>query len=336
MWDFSISRTLGIMARTMPFILTRLAVYFGITFAYLVAIGAGTGIGYGIGSISDEPGAFAMWGGIAGFGIVSVVVYWIREYILYMVKAGHIAVMVEMIDGRPVNEGKGQVAHAREVVTERFGEANALFALDQIIKGVIAVITGLIGGIARFIPIPGLDGLAGFLNGVVRMSLTYVDEVVLGYNIRVRSTNPWETSRHGLVLYAQNARVMIKNAVWLTLIMWALSALIFLVMLAPAGLLVWLVPSAGSGWTFVAAVVFAWALKAAILEPFAIAALMEVYFRTIEGQVPDPSWDRKLAGASDKFRDLVRKAGEHVPTASRAETATPPPVTPGNGEARNA
>lgn len=313
MWDFSISRTLGIMARTMPFILTRLAVYFGITFAYLVAIGAGTGIGYGIGSISDEPGAFAMWGGVAGFGLVSAIVYWIREYILYMVKAGHIAVMVEMLDGRPIADGKGQIAHARDVVTERFGEANALFALDQLIKGVIAVVTGLIGGVARFLPIPGLDALAGFLNGVIRMSLTYVDEVVLGYNIRVRSTNPWETSRHGLVLYAQNAKVMIKNAVWLTLIMWALSFVIFLIMLAPAGLLVWLVPSAGSGWTFVAAIVFAWALKAAILEPFAVAALMDVYFRTIEGQAPDPAWDQRLAGASGKFLELIGKARDYAP-----------------------
>ena len=336
MWDFSISRTLGIMGRTMPFILTRLAVYFGITLAYMLAVGAGTGVGYGMGTISGDPASFAMWGGIVGFGIVSAVIYWIREYILYMVKAGHIAVMVELIDGRQIENGKGQVAYAREVVQNRFGEANALFALDQLIKGVIAVVTGLIGGVARFLPIPGLDALAGFLNGVIRMSLTYVDEVVLGYNIRTRSDNPWESSRQGLVFYAQNAKIMIKNAVWLTLIMWALSFVIFLVMLAPAGLLVWLVPSAGSGWTFVAAILFAWALKAAILEPFAIAALMDVYFRAIEGQVPDPAWDRKLADASGKFRELIGKASSYIPTASRAEAATPPAATPGNGEARNA
>jgi hypothetical protein len=31
-----------------------------------------------------------------------------------------------------------------------------------------------------------------------------------------------------------------------------------------------------------------------VLEPFAIAALMAVYFDTIRGQVPDPEWDAKL------------------------------------------
>ena len=41
---------------------------------------------------------------------------------------------------------------------------------------------------------------------------------------------------------------------------------------------------------------------------FAIAALMDVYFRTIEGQVPNPDWDRKLSEASSKFRDLKDKA----------------------------
>ncbi len=39
MWDFDIGRTIGIMARTMPFILLRMAVYFGITLAVI----AGTG-----------------------------------------------------------------------------------------------------------------------------------------------------------------------------------------------------------------------------------------------------------------------------------------------------
>ena len=90
-----------------------------------------------------------------GFGLVSLVLYWMREYILYMVKAGHIAVMVHLIDGRDVPDGQGQIAYARQVVTERFAEANMLFVLDQLIKGAIGAITGLIGGIAAFLPIPG-------------------------------------------------------------------------------------------------------------------------------------------------------------------------------------
>ncbi|MEQ9571574.1 MAG: hypothetical protein RLN95_05750 [Nitratireductor sp.] len=311
MWDFDIGRTLAILARTWPFIVVRLLVYFSITVAYVAATGTGAGVGFGVGHVfggAEGPATVAFWGGAVGFALVSVVLYWLREYILYVVKAGHIAVMVRLIDGQAVPDGKGQVAYAREIVTDRFAEANALFVLDQLVKGAIRVVTGLIGGIAAFLPIPGLQGLARFVNTVIRLSLTYVDEIILGYNIRIDSRNPFESARHGVVLYAQNATTMIKNALWLAVFMWLLTFVIFLVMLAPAAAILYAMPGQLAGWSFVLAIVFALALKAALIEPFAIAALMAVYFRTIEGQVPHPEWDQRLAGASRHFRELVDKA----------------------------
>jgi hypothetical protein len=311
MWDFSISGTLGIMARTFPFILFRMLVFFGITIAYIAATGTGGAIGYGVGNISSDPGmhgTFAFWGAVGGFGIVSIAVYWIREYLLYVVKAGHIAVMVHLIEGRDVPGGQGQIAYAKQVVTERFAETNVLFAMDQLIRGVIGTLTGLLGGITAFIPIPGLSGLVSFINTIIRMSLTYVDEIILGYNIKTESQNPWETAQRGIVLYAQNGRTILKNAVWLSLIMWLISILVFLLMLAPAAGILYYYPGRLGGWAFVLAIVFAWAVKAALLEPFAIAALMSVYFKAIEGQEPDAVWLTRLNDASAKFRELGQKA----------------------------
>ena len=43
-------------------------------------------------------------------------------------------------------------------------------------------------------------------------------------------------------------------------------------MLAPMATLFYIMPSNLAGWSFVAAIIFAWAFKAAFLEPFAIAA----------------------------------------------------------------
>lgn len=310
MWDFNIGQTLGLMARTWPFIALRLVVYFGITVAYIFATGAGAGVGYGVGHISDSPATFALWGGIFGFGLVSAVVYWIREYILYVVKAGHIAVMVHLIDGREVPDGQGQIGYATSVVKARFAEANVLFVVDQLIKGVVAVITGLISGTASMIPIAGLQALANFFNTVVRISLTYVDEIILGYNIRTNSQAPFEGARQGVVLYAQNGRTMVKNAVWLAIFMWVLALAVFLVMLAPAAAILYMMPGQLAGWSFVLALVFAWAIKAALIEPFVIAALMQVYFRAIEGQTPNAEWDRKLTEASSHFRELKDKAAD--------------------------
>jgi len=293
------------MIRTWPFVLFRMIVYFGITLAYIAATGTGAGIGWGVGQAFADSGpeAGAFYGGVAGFVLVFLVVYWIREFVLYLLKAGHIAVMVHLLDGRAVPGGQGQLAYAREVAAGRFGEAGILFVVDQLVKGAVRVVTGLVGGIAAFLPIPGLNGLVGLVNTVIRIALTYVDEIILGYNIRVNSSSPFETARQGVVLYAQNGAKMVKNAAWLALILWGVTFAIFLVMLAPAGAVVYLMPGELGGWSFVLAIVFAWALKAAIVEPFAIASLMQVYFKA-----PDPEWDARLSGVSRQFRELKDKA----------------------------
>lgn len=312
MWDFEIGRTVGIVVRTWPFVLFRILVYFGITLAYILATGGGVGIGYGTGHIlggdSDGPFTFAFWGGVAGFGLVSAILYWVREYILYIVKAGHIAVMVELIDGRDVPGGRGQIAHGRKVVEERFAEANVLFVIDQLIKAVLRAVSMVFEGIAAFLPIPGLSALINVVNAVMRMSATYVDEVILGYNIRIQSRTPFETARQGVVLYAQNGRTMVKNAAWLTVFLWLIGIALFLLVLAPAGAMLVYMPGYSVGWAFVLSLLIAWAAVSAFVEPFAIAALMQVYFRTIEGQVPDPEWDRSLAEKSAKFRELKDRA----------------------------
>src|SRR5690554_3815037 len=139
MWDFNIGSALGMMLRTMPFIVLRMAVYFGITLGYILVTGTGAGIGYGIGGFGDGDfqASSTLWGGFAGFGIFGAIMYWAREYILYIVKAGHIAVLVELIDGKPMPEGRSQIHHATAVVKERFPQASILFAVDQLIKGEI-------------------------------------------------------------------------------------------------------------------------------------------------------------------------------------------------------
>lgn len=315
MWDFEIGRTIGVVLRTWPYVLLRVIVYLTITVAYVLATGTAAGIGYGTGFIfgdTDGPIAFAFWGGIAGFALVSLILYWIREYILYMVKAGHIAVMVHLIEGREVPGGQGQIAYGRRIVEERFAEANVLFVLDQLIKGVLKAISAVFQGIAGLVPIPGLSTIVGFINAVMRMSVTYVDEIILAYNVRIGSTTPFETARQGLVLYAQNGRTMLKNAIWLTVFLYLIGIVLFLLVLAPAfGMLAYM-PGQSVGWAFVFSILFAWAIISAFIEPFAIAALMQVYFRTIEGQSPDPEWDRTLAEKSAKFRELKDKAVEQL------------------------
>tara|TARA_R100000365_G_C2741466_1_gene70146 strand:- start:1051 stop:2034 length:984 start_codon:yes stop_codon:yes gene_type:complete len=310
MWDFSIGGALGMMVRTLPFIVLRMAVYFGITLGYILVTGVGAGVGFGIGGFGDEGfrASTTMWGGMAGFAIFGGIMYFAREYILYLVKAGHIAVLIEMIDGNPMPEGRGQVAHATAVVKERFPQASVLFAVDQLIKGVVKTITGMVRGLLTMLPIPGLQQLAGILSAFLRIAVGFVDEVILAYAIRTRSTDAWGSAKEALVLYAQNYKPMLKNAAWLAIIVYGLSILVFVVMLAPAALVVYMMPGAWAAGGVVFALLLAWSVKAALLEPFAITCMMQVYFKTIEGQQPDPEWEAKLEQMSGKFRKLKDRA----------------------------
>jgi len=323
MWDFSIGQALGMMARTAPFILFRLVVYFGVAVAYILMTGTGAGIGWGVGGFGDEAfrAGATVWGGVIGFGVTGAVMYFLREYLLYVVKAGHIAVLIELLDGKTPPEGRSQIAHARKEVSARFGQTSALFAVDQLIKGVLKAITGLVRGMMTILPIPGARQIVNVVHAFLRIAVGFIDEVILAYAMRTGSTNAWASARDGLVLYGQNYKVMLRNAAWLALFVYGLSFVVFLVMLAPAGLAVYMIPGAWSAGAMVFAVLFAWSVKVALLEPFAIACMMQVYFRTIEGQTPDPAWEARLESLSGKFQQLTQKADAGRGTGEEPATA---------------
>ncbi|MDZ4311903.1 MAG: hypothetical protein U1A24_15265 [Cypionkella sp.] len=310
MWDFSMTQALGLMRRTAPFVLFRVIVYFGISAAFILVTGTGAGIGWGVGAFGDEDFQInsTFYGGLIGFAGTAGLLFFLRDYILYIVKAGHIAVMVEIMQGGQVPGGRGQIEHATAVVKARFGEASALFALDKLIKGIVGVVTGLIQGILNFLPIPGLDQMMGVVRAYLRVSVGLVDEVILAHGIKTKAENPWSSAQDALVLYAQNARPMLVNAAWLTLISYGLAFVVFLIMLAPAAAVVYLIPGAWSAGGFVFAILFAWAVKAALIEPFAIACLLQVFFKVTDGQQPDPVWRAKLDAATAKFKELGTRA----------------------------
>ena len=326
MWDFSFGRALSMVMQTLPFVVLRLIVYAGIALAYVFIVGIGAALGWGFGHLGSDPDAHAggaFWGGLIGFALVSGVLYLAREYLLYLLKAAHIAVLVQVYDGKPIPDGQGQIGYGAAFVKTHFTESSVLFGVDQLIKGVLRALFGTVNFMTAFLPIPALQQLIRIAEAFVRMSLTYVDEIILAYLIRTQTRNPWATARDGLVLFAQNYMHFLKNAAWLSVLMWGLTVLLFIVLLGPVGALVALFHSGATFWAFGLALVFAVALKKAIMEPIAIAALMQVYFKQIEGQAPNPEWTTKLEQVSSKFRDLAQKASGWVPGP-----AVPPPQPP--------
>ncbi len=320
--DFKIGEVIGLMAKTMPFLVFRFVIYFAITLAYIVATGMGAALGYGIGMIGGEPGTFSFFGGLFGFGVVSAVAYLMREYLLYMVKAGHIAVLVELMDGKELPQGRSQIEHAQSVVRERFAESSVLFGVDQLIKAVLRAFNRMFFTVTMFIPIPGMRNVAKFINTVVNLSLTYLDEVILAHSIRTKSENPWRSSRTAMILYAQNYKAFLKNAFFLAFIIWGLTLLVFLLILGPMVALVTFIPAMAGPLALITALVFAWGVKQSVIEPIGMTALMQVFFKVTEGQQPNPEWEAKLEGVSKKFGEFKHKASEW----DRGQGASPIPA----------
>lgn len=311
MWDFSVSRAFVAVIRSWPFLLIKLALYACMAAGLLLLIALCAGIGYGVSLIFSDPGTRTIGvlaGGFVGLGIGRYFFRLLASYILYFVKAGHVAILLQLLEGRETPSAFSQVSTAGSIVRARFGEANVLFVLDQLIKAVLRTISGLLKRMARGIPIAGLEGLASLISGVLSVSLTFVDEVVLAYNIRSGVNQPWETSRRALVLYAQNGGRILKNAAWLALFIVVIGIIVFILALSPAAALVYWMPGQMAGWAFVAALATTWVFIAAIVEPFAIACLMQAYFKAIEGQEPDPKWDGYLEQASEQFREIKDRA----------------------------
>lgn len=311
MLDFKIKEVFSALWKTKEFMLFRFLIYFGITIAYVIGTGAGAGVGSLIGKVGGNSEAGLFYGVVGGFGIVSGVLYYVREYLLYMVKAGHIAVILKHLDGEEIPSGKGQITYAQGIVKERFKEASVLFAVDQIIKKVVRFITGMFEGIMRFLPfIP--QPIVKFISAVVKNSMTYVDEIILAYNIRNKIDNPWEGSKTAIVLYAQNYKKFLKNAVFVTAISWILTILVMLITFGPIAATLKLTGQVGGAWPIMIAIVASISIKAALIDPFAMTALMQVFFKVTEGQEPNPEWEAKLDKGSKKFREMKDKAAGWV------------------------
>jgi hypothetical protein len=123
---------------------------------------------------------------------------------------------------------------------------------------------------------------------------------------------------------------MLKNAAWLTLFTYGLALIAFIILLGPAAGIAYLFPGTLSFIGVVIALFLAWSVKAAVVDPFAMTAMMDLYFRTIEGQIPDPEWEAKLDGLSKKFGELGRRAMNYTPPMARPAPAAPAaPPAPG-------
>ena len=320
-----LGEALGLLGKTMPFVWLRLGSYLALYAAlaiYFVIIG---GLAWMLGRLWEPLGFIVFLVALGGgWGLVR----WVTRYYFYLLQAAHTAVMTEFIVFGKAPEGS-QVAYGKQQVTERFRDTSIMFAIDVLVGGAVRAFVRTFARIASILPIPGMDSLTKLLERVAVASTTFIDEAVLSRAYAQREQNVWAVARDGVILYAQAWQPILANAVVLTLIGYVEYVLFVIVLALPALALGAVFPGAGA---VLAILVFvgAWMLKLALADAFALAATLLAYHRTTAGMTPNAEWQAKLEGASDKFRELGRKAAEsvRVPAAGAPAVTEPQPPTP--------
>jgi len=231
------------------------------------------------------------------------------RYVLYLLKAAHIAVLTELITtGRIANGNESMFHYGRRIVTERFGEVNILFGLDMLIDGIVSAFNRTLDWVANLLPIPGLDSVTSVVRSVLRASTTYIDETIFSYNLARGDENAFRSSRDGLIYYAQNSREILKTGVWVVVVDKVFTVAIWMVMLAPAFALAYLMPGAASLATLVIASLFAANVRSAVLRPLFLTMVMVKFHSLVQGQDIELGWDQRLTTVTEKFGELKQKA----------------------------
>ncbi len=305
-----------ILVKTFPYLLIRTLIYGALG----VAMGLFLGLLLLMAKIFGGAGAVVF---IIGIAVLVGLLRLAKQYALYLVNAGHIAVITEIIQKGSLPEGVNQFQYGKDLVTGMFKEISVLFVADRLVAGIIRAVNGTVAQITDLLPLPGIDGLTKIANSIINFSLTYIDETILSYNLSRKQENIWESARRGVILYAQNWKPVLITAAGCTVANVVAFIAVLIVFLIPFGILSAMTHNETLKLFWLAfAFALAYGFRLAIFKPFFQTSMILTFNNAIQGQVPNPEWDRKLEMVSDKFAELKSKAVEYMNTQSAP--GTPP------------
>lgn len=315
-----VGAAVSLLMKTMPFLLARLGVLTALTVAGIIYCAVLFGGFVFLGKLTPLLG----WAWLIALGVVAGGIWrFAVRYVLYLIKAAHIAVLTELITTGSIANGNESMFHyGKRIVTERFGEVNVMFGLDMLIDGIVGAFNRTLDWVANLLPIPGLDSVMGVVRGVLRASTTYIDETIFSYNLARGDENVYRSSKDGLIYYAQNAKEVLKVGIWAVVLDKVLTFAIWVVMLGPAFVIASFMPGWATLLGLVFASMFAADVRSAFLRPLFLTMVMVEFHTRVQNQPIHPEWDQRLSGVSDKFQELGRRAA----TWSRPEAvrgATP-------------
>jgi hypothetical protein len=258
--------------------------------------------------------------------ISSCVVYkFLSKYIAYLIKSAHVAVIVELADNGKISSDAGVISHGIGKVKHRFVTASIFYVIDSLVTGAVKQIQRGVSGVSSHLSaIPGIAIIARIINLFVSIVLGYVDEAVLSHVFRQNKEDAFRASTNGIVLYFQNWKSVLKNAVPIVffLLVWGIGGSI-LFFFGFAALFKSVIPISGDAATYIAvflAIALMLIIKVAVIDPFILIAIINNYNSATRDQAPAIDIYEKARKFSSKFRKLEQKIG----TAPGSGDGTPP------------
>jgi hypothetical protein len=275
---------------------------------------------------------FLIW--LSLLGIINFI---FKHYLGYLLKAGHVAVIARAF--RDGTTPDAPFKTGAQMVKQRFGTANVYFVIDKLVAGAVKQLQKVFGKVTNmFKGVPGMDALTKLGKMFIDVSLGYVDECCLGYTFYNETQNAYKSAADGVVIYAQNWKVLLKNA----------AVTVFVVLLAViavtvASMLLFIAIFRLFGLTgewsgiagFVLGLFTAYAIKYAFIDTWIMVKMMSTYMAVAPTTKITFDLYGKLRGISPKFGELLKKADKEpspVPFADNPPySGEQPPPSPVSG-----
>ena len=246
------------------------------------------------------------------------------EYIGYMIKAAHVAVIGELSLYGKVPDGVKITEYGKNKVKERFLTANAFFAIDKLMSSAVKQIQNMITKVGNvFEKVEIIQTIIKIVNIFVGIVLGYVDEAVLARVFQKKEDGAWKASADGVVLYFQNWKEILKNALLITVGIIAFYAIgIGLIYAVAAGLS--LVSDLWVILLIFAAYFLIDVIKVSFIDSYVTIAVVNKYLPLTINQTPAIDIYEKAQGWSKKFKEMCDKAKtEPQPVVQAAVAGVP-------------
>ncbi|MGZ8217473.1 hypothetical protein [Methylomagnum sp.] len=272
MSNFSLLAATRTIEKSMPFVLYRFAICFGVGLGFLLATLAGAGTLIGFGSLAKNAIAIGPLGAALGFAAFGYLMYKVRPVWLHGIQAPLLKLLADLAKGQTLPGGNAQIDYAKRQVSESFPSRSGLFEADRNVRSDLADLAASAAPVVVDSPVAKYQAKAlGYLFGRNH-------QTILAWYFFAGAGDFQRTAAAGLAIQKQHYAALLKYRIIATIFEVVGLVAAYPLLLIGIEKLVSGIPINMGFWPYLFAGVFSWTLKAAFLEPIAEAAMLDGFF----------------------------------------------------------